>query len=130
MSELRRRHPYEFFTRGKTIRANIESVKRHRRDYTADYPADSFVLPGAVQDWLDTEFAQEVGVLGLTVGLPRPPSIAFAARPHSVAALLLIVCDSNYLVFLFSLGKRRPTPLPPPRRAKQAWQNGVGAVVR
>ncbi|QDJ95247.1 replication-associated protein [Capybara virus 20_cap1_494] len=60
MSELRVRHPYEFFTRGNAIRANLESTKRHRYDYTPDYAADSFQLPGAVQDWLDTEFAQEV----------------------------------------------------------------------
>ena len=89
MSELRVRHPYEFFTRGNTIRANLESTKRHRYDYTPDYPADSFELPGAVQDWLDTEFAQEVSVLGLTVGLPRPPSIAFAAR--TLHASLLVI---------------------------------------
>lgn len=60
MSELRARHPYEFFTRGTAIRANVESTKRHRYDYTPDYDAGSFKLPGAVQDWLDTEFAEEV----------------------------------------------------------------------
>lgn len=60
MSELRHRHPYEFFTRGSTIRAQVESVKRHAYEYTPDYTSDSFVLPGAVQDWLDTEFAEEV----------------------------------------------------------------------
>ena len=60
MSALRERHPYEFFTRGSTIRANVEQVKRHRWEYEPEYPADSFVLPGAIQDWLDTEFAQEV----------------------------------------------------------------------
>lgn len=60
MSELRRSHPYEFFTRGNAIRANVESVKRRRWDYQPDFAADSFVLPGAVQDWLDTEFDEEV----------------------------------------------------------------------
>ena len=60
MSELRVRHPYEYFTRGNTIRANLESTKRHRYDYTPEFDAGSFQLPGAVQDWLDTEFAQEV----------------------------------------------------------------------
>lgn len=60
MSELRKRHPYEFFTRGNTIRANVETAKRRRWDYVAEHPADSFKLPGAVQDWLDTEFDQEV----------------------------------------------------------------------
>lgn len=60
MSELRKRSPYEFFTRGKAIRANVESVKRRRGDYVPEHPPDSFVIPGAVQDWLDTEFEQEV----------------------------------------------------------------------
>lgn len=60
MSELRRTHPYEFFTRGNTIRANVESVKRKRWDFEPEHPSDSFVLPGAVQDWLDTEFDEEV----------------------------------------------------------------------
>jgi len=60
MSALRERHPYEFFTRGNTIRSNVESVKRRRWDYISPYPAESFVLPGAVQDWLDVEFNQEV----------------------------------------------------------------------
>lgn len=60
MSELRSKHPYEFFTRGNTIRANLQQVKRRRWDYEPPYTADSFVLPGAVQDWLDTEFEEEV----------------------------------------------------------------------
>lgn len=60
MSELRKTHPYEFFTRGLAIRANVEQVKRKRWDYEPDYPADSFVIPGAIQDWLDTEFNEEV----------------------------------------------------------------------
>lgn len=63
MSALRQRHPYEFFTRGNAIRANVEQVKRRRWDYQPAYPADSFVIPGAVQDWLDTEFNEEVRVL-------------------------------------------------------------------
>lgn len=58
MSELRRQHPYEFFTRGNAIRANVESVKRRRWEYTPRYT--DFSIPGAVQDWLDVEFAQEV----------------------------------------------------------------------
>lgn len=58
MSLLRDRHPYEFFTRGSIIRTNVESVKRHRWDYTP--PFTDFQLPGAVQDWLDTEFDEEV----------------------------------------------------------------------
>lgn len=62
MSNLRSKHPYEFFTRGNQIRANVESVKRKRWDYETAYTADSFVLPGAVQDWIDTEFAQEVSL--------------------------------------------------------------------
>ncbi|QCO93523.1 replication-associated protein [Gopherus associated circular DNA virus 4] len=57
MSELRTRHPYEFFTRGNTIRANVEQVKRRRWEYTPKY--HDFNIPGGVQDWLDTEFAQE-----------------------------------------------------------------------
>ncbi len=60
MSQLRRNHPYEFFTRGNAIRANVEAVKRKQWNYEPEYPADSFVLPGAVQDWLDTEFDEEV----------------------------------------------------------------------
>lgn len=60
MSALRQTMPYEFFTRGNAIRANVESVKRRRWDYQPDFAADSFVLPGAVQDWLDTEFDEEV----------------------------------------------------------------------
>ncbi|QCO93519.1 replication-associated protein [Gopherus associated circular DNA virus 5] len=59
MSALRERHPYEFFTRGSAIRTQVESVKRHRWVYEPDYAPDSFQLPGAVQDWLDTEFAEE-----------------------------------------------------------------------
>lgn len=60
MSALRQRHPYEFFTRGNTIRANVEQAKRRRWDYAPEHPSDSFVIPGAVQDWLDVEFSQEV----------------------------------------------------------------------
>lgn len=60
MSALRERHPYEFFTRGTTIRTNVESVKRKRWDYVPDFEPGSFVIPGAVQDWLDVEFDQEV----------------------------------------------------------------------
>lgn len=84
MSELRARHPYEFFTRGTTIRAQVEQVKRHRWEYTPEYAPDSFVLPGAIQDWLDTEFAEEVR---------KPPFggdrvlITFAARPLRAALL-------------------------------------------
>lgn len=63
MRRLRHEHPYEFFTRGSTIKANVESVKRHRWDYEPRYT--EFTIPGAVQDWLDTEFAQEVSL--------RPP---------------------------------------------------------
>ena len=62
MSLLRERHPYEFFTRGNTIRANVESVKRKRWDFEPEFASDSFVLPGAVQDWLDTEFDEEVSI--------------------------------------------------------------------
>lgn len=58
MSALRQHHPYEFFTRGNTIRANVESVKRKRWDYEA--PHSEFHIPGNIQDWLDTEFDQEV----------------------------------------------------------------------
>lgn len=58
MSELRRQHPYEFFTRGNAIRANVESVKRRRWEYTPRFT--EFSIPGAVQDWLDVEFTQEV----------------------------------------------------------------------
>lgn len=58
MSELRARHPYEFFTRGNAIRSNVEQVKRRRWEYTPKY--HDFAIPGGVQDWLDTEFAQEV----------------------------------------------------------------------
>ena len=78
MSELRRQHPYEFFTRGNAIRANVESVKRRRWEYVPRYT--EFSIPGAVQDWLDVEFAQEVSLF----------SIIFAARPLR-AALLGIV---------------------------------------
>lgn len=60
MSALRERHPYEFFTRGSTIRANVEQTKRHRWEYEPQYDPGSFKLPGAVQDWLDTEFDEEV----------------------------------------------------------------------
>lgn len=60
MSELRRQHPYEYFTRGNTIRANVETVKRRRWEYNPTYT--TFTIPGAVQDWLDTEFAQEVSL--------------------------------------------------------------------
>lgn len=58
MCELRRLHPYEFFTRGNTIRANVEQVKRRRWEYTSPY-AD-FSIPGTIQDWIDMEFTQEV----------------------------------------------------------------------
>lgn len=60
MSALRERHPYEFFTRGNTIRSNVDSVKRRRWDYIPTFDPGSFIIPGAVQDWLDTEFEKEV----------------------------------------------------------------------
>lgn len=58
MSNLRKQHPYEFFTRGNQIRANVESVKRKRWDYVPEHT--EFRLPGAVQDWVDMEFEEEV----------------------------------------------------------------------
>lgn len=58
MSHLRERHPYEFFTRGNTIRANVEAVKRRRWEYISPY--EGWTIPGAVQDWLDVEFEEEV----------------------------------------------------------------------
>jgi len=58
MSNLRVQHPYEFFTRGNQIRANVESVKRKRWDYTPEHT--EFRIPGAIQDWLDMEFEKEV----------------------------------------------------------------------
>lgn len=73
MSLLRKAHPYEFFTRGLAIRANVEQVKRKRWDYEPQYPADSFVIPGAVQDWLDTEFNEEVSFIFLLSTLPAAP---------------------------------------------------------
>lgn len=93
MSELRVRHPYEFFTRGNTIRANLESTKRHRYDYEPDYAADSFQLPGAVQDWLDTEFAQEVSDrIGVSVAAAYSASLPTAlAAARSLHAPLPIV---------------------------------------
>lgn len=60
MSHLRERHPYEFFTRGNQIRANVESVKRKRWDYEPEHT--EFRIPGAIQDWLDMEFEKEVSV--------------------------------------------------------------------
>lgn len=38
MSELRTKHPYEFFTRGNTIKANVEQVKRRRWVYESPSP--------------------------------------------------------------------------------------------
>lgn len=92
MSELRVRHPYEYFTRGNTIRANLESTKRHRYDYTPDYDAGSFELPGAVQDWLDTEFAQEVCSAGATCSL-RSRSYGRYSRPRCdlVGDILILI---------------------------------------
>lgn len=93
MHELRCQHPYEFFTRGNTIRANVESVKRRRWVYEPRYT--DFQLPGAVQDWLDVEFAQEVRVLGLSVrrcglfGL-APNCVGYcAASLHARLAIIL-----------------------------------------
>lgn len=83
MSALRERHPYEFYTRGGTIRANVEQVKRHRWDYNPEYTPDSFVIPGAVQDWLDTEFAQEVSHLRADGRPLRPPSIILLRGPYT-----------------------------------------------
>lgn len=60
MSNLRQRHPYEFFTRGNQIRANVESVKRKRWDYEPEHT--DFRLPGSIQDWIDMEFEKEVRV--------------------------------------------------------------------
>lgn len=79
MSELRQKHPYEFFTRGNTIRANVEQVKRRRWDYAPRHT--DFTIPGALQDWLDTEFTQEVCVISSVrrCGL----------RPHSQLRWLL-----------------------------------------
>ncbi len=78
MHALRTSHPYEFFTRGHTIRANVEAVKRRRWEYEPQY--EGFSIPGAVQDWLDTEFDQEVsgwlcppsGVMLFRGRAPRP----------------------------------------------------------
>lgn len=106
MSELRRSHPYEFFTRGNTIRANVESVKRRRWEYTPDFAADSFVIPGAVQDWLDTEFDEEVS--------------------HRILIHLFLI----NVEFQLCLGKRRPTQGPHARRCQQNGENPVGAVIR
>lgn len=78
MSALRERHPYEFFTRGTAIKANVMAAKRHRWEYQPDYPADSFQLPGAVQDWLDTEFAEEVS------GRPTSASLDLIAARSSL----------------------------------------------
>lgn len=86
MSELRARHPYEFYTRGATIRTNVESVKRHRWDYNPEYTADSFAIPGAVQDWLDTEFDTEVMFTLL---------ICCCALLATAAGLLFIVRNSD-----------------------------------
>jgi len=60
MSAVRRHHPYEYFTRGSQIEANVRKAKSVSFDYTPEYAPESFVLPGAIQDWLDTEFNQEV----------------------------------------------------------------------
>lgn len=90
MSELRVRHPYEYFTRGNTIRANVEQAKRHRWEYTPEYDAGSFVLPGAVQDWLDVEFTQEV-----CVGYgrpPRPPSIYLLRGRYTLPYQIYSMC--------------------------------------
>lgn len=90
MSELRRKHPYEFFTRGKTIRANVESIKRHAYEYTSDYPADSFVLPGAVQDWIDVEFEEEVCVVTITTPAALILRSLFATAPVDIVKCVLI----------------------------------------
>lgn len=91
MSALRERHPYEFYTRGATIRTNVEAVKRHRWDYNPEHTADSFIIPGAVQDWLDTEFAQEVCSLTATVGLFGLPRLSCCAGPTRALAVNIAV---------------------------------------
>lgn len=83
MSALRERHPYEFFTRGNTIKANLVETKRRDYSYQSPYASDSFVLPGAVQDWLDTEFTEEVSHLRADGRPPRPPSIFLLRGPYA-----------------------------------------------
>lgn len=60
MSAVRRHHPYEYFTKGTQIEANVRKAKGVSFNYTPAYEPGSFTIPGAVQDWLDTEFNQEV----------------------------------------------------------------------
>ncbi len=60
MSALLERDPYEFYTRGHTIRKNALSVKRLRRSAEQPYTQDQFNLPAEIQNWVDSEFAQEV----------------------------------------------------------------------
>lgn len=60
MSALRQKHPYEYFTRGAQIEANVLKAKGFTRPYEPEYAPETFRIPGAIQDWLDTEFNQEV----------------------------------------------------------------------
>lgn len=83
MSELRKRHPYEFFTRGQTIKANVVKAKRRRWAFEPEHPIDSFVIPGAVQDWLDTEFDEAVSHLRADGRPLRPPSIFLLRGPYA-----------------------------------------------
>lgn len=78
MSALREKHPYEYFTRGLQIEANVRRAKGVGFNYVPAHPASSFSIPGAIQDWLDTEFDQEVFVvfeysLRLHLGLQYGP---------------------------------------------------------
>lgn len=126
MSALRQRHPYEFFTRGATIRANVEQVKRHRWNFQPTYPADSFVLPGSIQDWLDTEFDEEVSKSYLSI--LGEACCAAATRGLAQISCEIILIDSGFQHFL--TGKGRTTKIPHARRPKQNGENALGKVAR
>lgn len=81
MRQLRRDHPYEFFTRGTTIKANVETVKRRRWEYEPRF--GNFSIPGAVQDWLDVNFEEEVSFF--KNGAPFGRHIEPAIRGSSVS---------------------------------------------
>lgn len=116
MCELRRQHPYEFFTRGNVIRSNVEQVKRRRWVYEPRYT--DFNIPGAVQDWLDVEFAQEVSVY----------RVYFAARPLR-AALLNLLDGVLILIRISSIFRKDQTGQGPSCSsgpAKRGKRNGPG----
>ena len=50
------RAPRDMAINGDKIEANVKRLKKVHVDYVPRYPADSFKIPDAIKDWLDSDF--------------------------------------------------------------------------